>query len=917
MSEQPPSREPAAARPLRLLIVDDDPDDLELCVRDLKKSGLVFDAITATTRVDFVHRLREHEIDIVLSDYRMKDWTGIDALSIVREIRPGTPLILLSGTIGDELAVDCIKSGITDYVLKHQLARLPIAIRRAQEERVLRDAEVTAARALRESEERNRVLVENAPEAIVVVDGITGKFVDCNENALHLFGHNRAELLKRGPADVSPDRQPNGRLSDEAARHYIGLAVLGERVRFEWLHFNSRGEEIPCEIHLVLLPSRQHCLVRGSVVNITERKRAEAALRESEARYRVLVENAPEAIVVLDGETERFVDCNQNALLLFGLTRAQLLESSPAALSALRQLNGEPSEVAVRRVIKLALEGRTQRFEWLCRNAQDDEIPCEVSLVRLPSTRPLVRGSLMNIVERKRAEAALRQSEARYHGLVNNSTYGIYWVTEDGALLDANPALARMLGYDSAAELLSVGHSRELYVDPADRERIHADYLISGRGQGTFQWRRKDSKPVTVRLNGWLATDPERGTPCVEVIVEDVTERIALEKQLVQAQKFEAIGQLAGGIAHDFNNMIGAILGWADMGSEETHEAPRLHRYFDKVRQQADRAAALTRQLLAFARRQILEPRNIDMNQAVIETVSLLEKVIGGNISIQAHLAPDLAVVRADPVQVEQVLMNLCINARDAMPGGGSLTVNTSNVTIDEEFCILQPLAHPGPYIMLAVTDTGSGMDAATLDRIFEPFFTTKEMGKGTGLGLATVYGIIRQHGGFLHVISQPGAGSTFRAYLPVSTVSDARSSAAQDEKPVGGGSETLLVVEDHEGLRQLAHETLVGLGYQVLLASDGEQAVGQFRAHRDKIDLALLDVVLPKLSGPEVYARICEEKPDLPVVFATGYSPDIDLLQKVQEKGLPVLQKPYTPRDLARKVRETLDRRHRLISHE
>jgi two-component system, cell cycle sensor histidine kinase and response regulator CckA len=788
MSETLPKHDLADAKPLRLLIVDDDPDDLELCLRNLKKSDLDYEAITVVTREDFIRQLREQNIDVVLTDYRMKGWTGIDALSIVREIQPLTPLILLSGTLGDDLAVDCIKSGVTDYILKHQMARLPMAIRRAQEERTLRDAEITAVRALKESEER----------------------------------------------------------------------------------------------------------------------------------YRILVENAPEAIVVIDGETSRFVDCNENALRLFGKSRAELLKSSPAELGSPHQFTGEPSEVAVQRVLQMALAGQTPRFEWLCRNARGEGIPCEVSLVQLPSTGPrLIRGSLVDITERKHAEGALRESEARYRGLVNNSTYGIYWVSHTGKLLDANPALAQMLGYDSVAELLTIGNSSELYADPADRGRVLAEYLLAGRVHATVNWKRKDSKPITVRLNGWQAAGSERGKPYVEVIVEDVTEHVALEKQLVQAQKFEAIGQLAGGIAHDFNNMIGAIIGWADMGVEETAAAPRLRRYFEKVRQQADRAAALTRQLLAFARRQILEPRNIDMNHAVIESVSLLEKVIGGNISISANLAPDLALVRADPVQVEQVLMNLCINARDAMPDGGSLSVDTSNVTIDQEFCILQPLAHPGQYIMLTVTDTGTGMDAATIDRIFEPFFTTKEMGKGTGLGLATVYGIISQHGGFLHVISEPGAGSTFRVYLPVSTVSEPQSVLPDDTRPVKGGSETLLVVEDHEGLRQLAHETLVKLGYQVLLASDGQEAVEVFRAHRDEIDLALLDVVLPKLSGPEIYARILEEKPDLPVVFATGYSPDIALLRKVQEKGLPLLQKPYSPRDLARKVREALDRRHRLISHE
>ncbi|HTX15573.1 MAG TPA: response regulator [Candidatus Baltobacteraceae bacterium] len=779
---------PADVKTLRLLVVDDDPYDLELCLSNLRKSDLTFHAVSVTTREGFVRALRQQDFDVVLSDYRMKNWTGIDALAIVRQIQPAASVILLSGTIGDELAVDCIKSGVTDYVLKHQLARLPIAIRRAQEERTLRDAEIAAVRALRESEERYRVLVENAPEAIVVIDAKTGKFVDCNENALSLFGLSRAELLQRGPADLGPAKQPSGEASETAARRNIERAVAGQIPVFEWLHYDSRGAEILCEIHLVLLPSREGRLIRGSIVNISERKRAEAALHQSEARYR---------------------------------------------------------------------------------------------------------------------------------GLVNNSIYGIYWVSDEGKLLDANPALVRMLGYDSVRDLLAVGHSREFYASPDDRDKIYAHYLTDGRLHATVEWKRKDSKHITVRLNGWPATDPERGKLCVEIVVEDVTERIALEKQLVQAQKFEAIGQLAGGIAHDFNNMIGAILGWADMGVDETEGAPRIRRYFDKVRQQADRAAALTRQLLAFARRQILEPRNIDMNQAVIETISLLEKVIGSNISIQAHLAPDLAVVRADPVQIEQVLMNLCINARDAMPGGGSLTVDTSNVTIDEEFCALQPLAHPGNYIMLAVIDSGTGMDEATLDRIFEPFFTTKDMGKGTGLGLATVYGIVHQHGGFLHVLSQPGQGSTFRVYLPVSMASEDRSSVSEDEKPARGGTETLLVVEDHEGLRQLALETLVNLGYKVILAFDGEKAVQEFQAHRDEIDLAVLDVMLPKLSGPEAYVRISEEKPDLPVVFATGYSADSALLQYVQDKGLPLLQKPYSSRALARKVREALDRRPRLMSHE
>lgn len=775
------------ATPLRLLIAEDDPDDLDLCLRDLKKSKIDFRTDVASTREGFVGKLREKPFDVVLSDYRMKGWTGMDALAAVKEICPDVPFILISGTLGDELAVECIKLGVTDYVLKHQLARLPMAIRRAREEKSLREAESHALAALKESEEHYRTLVQNAPEAIVVLDVDKGTFVDCNENATRLFRLGREELLQRGLAELSPPQQPDGRPSELACRQNVDSALRGETSRFEWVHSNSQGEEVSCEVHLVRLPS---------------------------------------------------------------------------------------------------------------------------------ATRRLIRGSIVDITERKRSEAALRASEARYRGLVNNATYGIYWVTPAGKLLDVNPALVRMLGYDSAEELLAVEYSGALYCNPVARDKLYADYLRTGRVDATVEWKRKDGKAISVRLKGWQTGDAERGDVCIELIVEDVTERLGLEKQLVQAQKFEAIGQLAGGIAHDFNNMIGAILGWAELGMDETEAGSRLHGRFQKVRQQADRAAALTRQLLAFARRQILEPRNIDLNHTTAETLSLLEKVIGSNIEVKTRLAPDLAVVRADPIQIEQVLMNLCINARDAMPGGGSLTVETSNVAIDDQFCALQPLAHPGDYIRMSITDTGTGMDAATLDRIFEPFFTTKEIGKGTGLGLATVYGIVRQHGGFLNVHSEPGVGSTFRVYIPVSTAPAASPAPVENTRPIHGGSETLLVAEDHEGLRHLAQETLVGLGYVVVLAVDGEQALQEFRSHRDHIDLALLDVVLPKLSGPEVYARICEEKPDLPVIFATGYSPDLALLQKVQQQGLPVLQKPYSPRDLARKVRESLDRRPRLIAH-
>ena len=636
-------------RPWLLLLADDDPGDLELCLRELKKSDIPFLTDIVSTREAFAEKLRQKSFDVVISDYNMGGWTGLDALAMVQDLCPDVPLILLTRTLGDQMAVDCIKRGVTEYVLKEQVGRLPLALHRAKEERALREAD-------------------------------------------------------------------------------------------------------------------------------------------------------------------------------------------------------------------------------------------------------------------KRAAQALRDSEARYRGLVNNATYGIYWEKPDGTLVYANRALVHMLGYDSAEEFLAMGTTGALYCNPSRRKVVQDSCAREQRVDAVVDWKRKDGRAVTVRINARYAKNLDNESPCIETLVEDVTERTTLETQLLQSQKFEAIGQLAGGIAHDFNNMIGAILGWAEMGIEETEPGARLRRHFEKMRHQAERAGALTRQLLAFARRQILEPRDIDFNQTVTESSSLLEKVIGSNIEIKSTLAVDLPVVRADPTQLEQVLMNLCINARDAMPEGGLLVIETAKASFDEESCKLQPLARPGDYVLLSVTDTGTGMDSATLDRMFEPFFTTKELGKGTGLGLATVYGIVRQHSGFIHVYSEPGLETTFRVYLPVSGAAVASPVKPEDDPKVEGGTETLLVAEDHDGLRQLALETLTKLGYNVIAASDGEEAVRAFRNHRDDIDLALLDVVMPKLNGPEIYLRISQERPDLPVIFATGYSADFALLHKVQQQGLPVLQKPYTARDLARKVREALD---------
>jgi two-component system cell cycle sensor histidine kinase/response regulator CckA len=408
-----------------------------------------------------------------------------------------------------------------------------------------------------------------------------------------------------------------------------------------------------------------------------------------------------------------------------------------------------------------------------------------------------------------------------------------------------------------------------------------------------------------------MKTNLKRVVPAVQRALqeaEDRRKRKQMEQQVQQLQKFEAIGKLAGGIAHDFNNVIGAILGWAEMGCEETQPGTALHGRFQKIRDQSFWAARLTAQLLAFARRQVLQTRKVDLNTLAVEGVSLLRRVIGEQIEVRFLTAPDLRVTLADPAQIEQVLMNLCLNARDAMPKGGHLVIETQNVEIDEEYCRTHPYAKQGSYVLLAVSDTGVGMDAATAERVFEPFFTTKELGKGTGLGLATVYGVVKQHGGFIHLYSEPGKGTTFRIYLPAgSGLAEPREPKSNEQTPQG--TETILLAEDNEGLREAAQEMLQRLGYRLILASNGTEAMELFKTNLRQIDLVILDVVMPGLSGPAVYSQMVAIQPDLRVVFATGYTPEAASLNSTLEKGVPILQKPYSLKNLGQIVRSTLDR--------
>jgi len=506
--------------------------------------------------------------------------------------------------------------------------------------------------------------------------------------------------------------------------------------------------------------------------------------------------------------------------------------------------------------------------------------------------------------------AARRASDARLATLVEYAPVGICRSTPAGRFLSVNAALVRILGYDSATEVLQLDMAHDVYADPAERQRLVDRHAHTDREYDDIEatWKRKDGSLLNVQLSGRAVRNAARQIEYYEAFVRDVTEQRRLQQQLVQAQKMEAVGRLAGGIAHDFNNLLTAILGSADLALDSLTAGVPEREEIEEIRKAALRAADLTRQLLAFSRQQVIAPTVLNPNDVVATVDKLLRRLLGEDVELRVVLASDLAAVKVDPSQLEQVVLNLAVNARDAMPNGGKLTIETQNVELNQEYVRGHLSAQPGSYVMLAVSDTGVGMDAATQARIFEPFFTTKEKGKGTGLGLATVYGIVKQSGGWIWVYSEPGHGTTFKVYFP--RVAEVAAPAAPTPAPPASvrGSETVLLVEDEEMILKLVHKVLQANGYTVLVAASGGDAERVAGQHDGPIHLLMTDVVLPGLNGREVARRLEATRPGIRVLYLSGYTDDAIVHHGVLEPGVAFLQKPFSPTVLGRKVREVLD---------
>jgi PAS domain S-box-containing protein len=518
------------------------------------------------------------------------------------------------------------------------------------------------------------------------------------------------------------------------------------------------------------------------------------------------------------------------------------------------------------------------------------------------------------VAERKLAEDALRDSERRYRLLFESNPFPMWVYDREGlSFLAVNDAAVRRYGYSSDEFLsLTIKDIRPPEDVPSVLENI-AVRSDGPREAGVWRHQKKDGTLIDVEITSYPLTFAGRSAALV--LANDITERKRAEEalhrsetQLRQALKMEAVGKLAGGVAHDFNNLLTAINGYSEMCLRRLTPEDPLYRHVESIRKTGDRAAALTRQLLAFSRKQILQPHVMDLNQIVVELSKMLQRLIGEDVDLLMGLEANLSKVKADPNQIEQVLMNLCVNARDAMPRGGKLTIETNNVQLSEEFASQHLSVPAGNYVMLAVSDTGCGMDAATQTRIFEPFFTTKEVGKGTGLGLATVYGIVKQSGGSVWVYSEMGQGTTFKIYLPSVEGSAEIIKADTRAFDLSAGDETVLLVEDEEVVREMAKEILQECGYHVLQAKDGQHALELAGQHDGEIHLMLTDVVMPRMSGRELSEQLTPLRPEIRVLYMSGYTDDAIVHHGVLDEGTAFIGKPFSMQALARKVRETLD---------
>jgi two-component system, cell cycle sensor histidine kinase and response regulator CckA len=629
-------------------------------------------------------------------------------------------------------------------------------------------------------------------------------------------------------------------------------------------------------------------------------------LFEREELFRLISDNAADMIAVVDMDGKRIYN-SQSYSKVLGYDQEELKSSS--SFEQIHEDDRERVRAAAEEARRTGV-GKTLEYRIRHKDGTWRVLESTASVIRSPAGEPQ-KLVIVNrdITERKKAAESLRQSESGFRSMVEDAPYGIFRCRSDGKLVSANPAFQRMLGYENQEALLQRNLAEEVFSSASEFHKLK-NLLDDGQEfkDVAVELKRRDGAQITLRCRGRSMKDHE-GSSSFDVFAEDVTEKRILERQLQMAAKMEAVGRLSGGIAHDFNNLLGVIIGYSQLFKRKLDPQSPLLEHAEEIEKAGKRAAALTRQLLAFSRQQVLTPAVLNLNDLVTDMVKMLPRLIGEDIAVSTSMASDLGSAKADRGQIEQVIMNLAVNARDAMPEGGKLLIKTSNRVLDQAYARQHAGSRPGQYVMLEVTDSGMGMDAETLTHIFEPFFTTKVVGKGTGLGLATVYGVVKQSEGYIWVDSEPGKGASFQVFLPkVDEEKTGDIAAIKHPGKVASGTETILLVEDSEPLRKLTQSFLESSGFRVLVAQNGEEALEVAANHSERIHLLVTDVVMPGINGRVLAERLLAKQRSMKVLFISGYTDSFIAVHGVLEHGMALLNKPYTEEELIERVRKVLD---------
>jgi PAS domain S-box-containing protein len=860
---------------LRILMLEDVAADAELLERELRREGIAFTSKRVDSEEGFREQLLQFSPDIILTDYSLPHFNGMGALRLARELAPNVPVIVVTGSINEETAVECMKAGAADYVLKEHIGRIGTALRLALDKKLANER-------LRQSEEMFRLITDNVTDLIAILD-LNGKRIYNSRSYQNLFGDPVSLRDTESFAEIHPDDQIKIKeIFDSTVK-----TGVGQRAEFRFVLADGSLRCIESQGSVIRDDKGNPDKVLVVSRDVTERRRAEEDLRQSEERFRALIENSSDAIALLT---------RSGAVSYAGPSTERILGYPPAEFSGrdfLALVHPDDLERTTRVFGELIQKpGHTTKMEYRIRHKDGSWRWMEGTAKNLldePSVRAVV-ANYRDITDRKRAESEIQKLAA--FPLYNPNP--VLELGADGSLTyfnDSAQQMARSFGKIHAKEILP--HDVRGIIETclsSGKSRIGVEMVIEGR---TLSW---SFFPILV-------------SEVAHAYAVEITSRLHLENQLRQSQKMESVGQLAAGVAHDFNNILTIIQGHSELMLADPRLPEGFAEQLKQVATAATRAANLTRQLLTFSRRQVMQPRILDLNEVVGNVTKLLNRVLGESVSLQCNYSTNQPPVLADIGMMEQLIMNLAVNARDAMPKGGQLIISTFSTEIGDADGQSHTEARPGKFVCLGVTDTGCGMDEATLRHIFEPFFTTKEVGKGTGLGLATVYGIVKLHNGWIEVESRIEIGSTFTIFLPASEAALESTDELSTKPSVRGGKETILVVEDETALRGLMRGILQHYGYQLLEAANASDALKIWDLNGGRIDLLITDLVLPNgLSGGELAKRLRMRKPGLKTVYTSGYSLEIAGQDFALREGVNFIQTPFQPIALARTVRGCLD---------